>query len=92
MKEEVEALKKRMNQLVAMHNRAAGKDAATRLVISAMAAQIPNKRKALQDFSEQLEDTNVRTMFSSMPESFYESVQEAGAVWSQVLWEALRNE
>lgn len=90
MKQELEKLNKRISQLIAMNNQAAGNDAATRLVISALAAQAPDPQRLLRDFAQRLEDTSVRTMFSSMPESFYQSVQLAGESWKQVLMDGVQ--
>lgn len=85
MEKDVQKLKEQVSQLIAINRDTAGDIACMRLLISAMAQQIPNRTKLIKDFDEQVEDTAVRTMFSTMPEGFFEGLQNAASVWRSVL-------
>lgn len=85
MNEEIENLKRQIDQLKLAVNTAAAHDAALRLVVTALTDQVPDTARLLKDFSSQAEDTNVRTMFSSRPESFYEGFQAARETWEEML-------
>ena len=55
------------------------------LLIGAIAQQIPDIDKLMNDFSEMAEDHATRTMYSSMPEEFFQEFQKLRKVWSGML-------
>lgn len=85
MNEEIKAMQRQIDQLKLAVNTAAAHDAALKLVIATLTDQVPDTGRLLRDFNSQAEDTNIRTMYSSMPESFFQGFQEARATWEALL-------
>jgi len=65
--------------------RQAGELLALRLLVGAIAQQVPNIAKLIQDFSEMSEDSTVRTMYAAMPEPFFQELQTHRKVWVELL-------
>lgn len=70
-------------------NRQTADTAALRLLLIAMARQIPDKVRLIRDFSEMAEDHEIHTIYSTMPDSFFEQLRTTRATWLQVLQDNL---
>lgn len=67
---------------------ASGQSAAMNLLVMALVAQAPDKGVLLRDFDEMSDETTVRAMYSSMPEAFFQSLQQAVAIWREQIDDA----
>lgn len=85
MEKEIEALREQ-------HAIASGQAAAMNLLVMALIAQTPDKGLLLRDFDEMSNDTTVRAMYSSMPEAFFQSLQQAVSTWREQIDEAKEQE
>ena len=55
------------------------------LLLGAIAQQVPNIEKLMGDFAEMAEDHAIRTMYSNMPEEFFQEFQKLRKVWTGML-------
>lgn len=66
-------------------NSQAAELAVIRLLLNATLRQIPDLRLLRYNFNEMAEDNEVRAMFSSMPEVFFDEFRQHRAVWLELL-------
>lgn len=76
---------KELRALGAAMNAQAADLAAARMLMACLVQQAPNLEKLARDFEEQTEDTTVRAMFSSMPEPFFQQLQQSSAAWQEAI-------
>lgn len=81
-------MEKEIEELREQHAVASGQAAAMNLLVMALIAQAPDKGSLLRDFDEMSDDTTVRAMYSSMPEAFFQSLQQAVSIWREQIDEA----
>ena len=55
------------------------------LLIGAIAQQVPDIVKLMNDFAEMAEDHAIRTMYSDRPEEFFQEFQKIRSIWSHML-------
>jgi hypothetical protein len=73
------------NSAAVILNRQAANLAIYGILINALARQAPDKAALIRDFSEMAEDHAIRTMFSAMPEEFFQQLQLHRATWVEML-------
>ena len=59
--------------------------AVMRTLIGALIQQALDIDKAIYDFGEMTEDISIQTMYSNMPETFFQEFQSVRAVWITLL-------
>jgi hypothetical protein len=69
------------DRIVEALNAQAAELAIMRLLLNAALRQLPNQRLLLSNFREMAEDNEVRAMYSSSPETFFEEFRRQRAAW-----------
>jgi hypothetical protein len=74
-----------LDQLRTLIDRQAADLAVKGLLIGAIAQQVPNVGKLVSDFAEMAEDHAIRTMYSNMPEEFFQEFERLRNDWAGML-------
>ncbi len=80
-----------MDDISKVVNSQAADLAIMRLLLAAALRQLPDQPLLLQNFREMAEDHAVRTMYSGMPESFFQALQTHREAWETILADVIES-